>query len=58
VVIVDGGDSRLTLPLDELARRRAYFANHRHVVVAGAGHAIPRHQPARVAELILELAAS
>jgi pimeloyl-ACP methyl ester carboxylesterase len=55
VVIVDGADSRLTLPPDELARRRAYFANHRHVVVAGAAHAIPRHQPARVAELILEL---
>lgn len=58
VVIADGGDSRLTLPADELARRRGYFANHRHVVVAGAGHAIPRHQPARVAELILELASS
>jgi hypothetical protein len=26
-------------------------------VVANAGHAIPRHQPARVAELILELIA-
>ena len=33
----------------------ALFANHRHVVVDNAGHAIPRHQPARVAELILEL---
>jgi pimeloyl-ACP methyl ester carboxylesterase len=57
VTIVDGADSRLTLPAPERERRRAYFANHRHVVVAGAGHAIPRHQPARVAELILELAA-
>jgi pimeloyl-ACP methyl ester carboxylesterase len=55
VVIVDGADSRLTPPSDELARRRGYFANHRHVVVADAGHAIPRHQPAKVAELILEL---
>ncbi len=57
VVIVDGADSRLTQPAEELARRRGNFANHRHVVVAGAGHAIPRHQPARVAELILELVA-
>jgi pimeloyl-ACP methyl ester carboxylesterase len=56
VLIVDGADSKLTLPGDELAQRRAYFANHRHVVVEGAGHAVPRHQPARVAELILELA--
>jgi pimeloyl-ACP methyl ester carboxylesterase len=56
VVIVDGADSRLTLPADERARRRAHFASHRHVVVPGAGHAIPRHQPARTVELILELA--
>lgn len=56
VVIVDGADSQLNLPLDDRARRRAHFANHRHVVVDQAGHAIPRHQPARVAELALELA--
>jgi pimeloyl-ACP methyl ester carboxylesterase len=56
VLIIDGADSRLTLPATELAQRRAHFANHRHVVVADAGHAVPRHQPARVAELILELA--
>ena len=55
VLIIDGADSQLTLTPAELARRRAHFANHRHVVVAGAGHAIPRHQPARVAELILSL---
>jgi pimeloyl-ACP methyl ester carboxylesterase len=58
VVIVDGADSQLTLPAPELARRRSHFANHRHVVVADAGHAIPRHQPARVAELIVELVSS
>jgi pimeloyl-ACP methyl ester carboxylesterase len=55
VLIVDGADSRMSLPVDERARRRAHFANHRHVVVEGAGHMIPRHQPARVAELILQL---
>ena len=56
VVMVDGADSKLNLPAEELAQRRAYFAHHRHVVVDNAGHAIPRHQPARVAELILDLA--
>jgi pimeloyl-ACP methyl ester carboxylesterase len=56
VLLVDGADSKFRLPDDERARRRNYFANHRHVVVADAGHAIPRHQPARVAELLVELA--
>jgi pimeloyl-ACP methyl ester carboxylesterase len=58
VLFVDGADSKLNLPADERARRRAYFADHRHVVVEDAGHMIPRHQPARVAELLLELAAT
>jgi pimeloyl-ACP methyl ester carboxylesterase len=56
VLVADGADSRLNLPADERARRRAELAHHRHVVVEDAGHAIPRHQPARVAQLILELA--
>lgn len=55
VLIADGAASQLNLPADERARRRAHFANHRHVVVEGAGHMIPRHQPARTAELILGL---
>jgi pimeloyl-ACP methyl ester carboxylesterase len=58
VLFVDGADSRTNLADAERARRRAYFSDHRHVVVADSGHAIPRHQPARVAELLLELAAS
>jgi pimeloyl-ACP methyl ester carboxylesterase len=57
VMIIDGADSQFRLPTEERAKRRALFANHRHVVVDNAGHAIPRHQPARVAELILELVA-
>lgn len=57
VVIVDGADSRQNLSAEERARRRAHFANHRHAVVADSGHMIPRNQPARVAELILELVA-
>jgi len=54
VLIVDGADSQLNLPIGERAARRAHFANHRHVVIPGAGHAIQRHQPAALAELILE----
>jgi pimeloyl-ACP methyl ester carboxylesterase len=52
-LILDGADSRMNLPLDERARRRAHFATHQHVEVADAGHAIARHQPARVAELVI-----
>ncbi len=58
VLIVDGADSRLNLPVAERARRRAQFADHRHVIVEQAGHALARHQPARIAELVLELADS
>jgi len=55
VLVVDGEQSRLNLPLPERAARRAHFASHRHVVVPDAGHAVPRHQPAVTAELLLEL---
>lgn len=53
-LIVDGAESRLNLPEAERASRRASFANHRHVVVEGAGHSPQRHQPQRLAELILQ----
>ena len=55
VLIVDGADSRLNLPLAERAQRRAHFARHEHVVVPDAGHAVQRHQPARIAELVRAL---
>jgi pimeloyl-ACP methyl ester carboxylesterase len=54
VLIVDGAESRLNLSAEERASRRASFANHRHVVIEDAGHAVQRHQPARLAELILD----
>jgi pimeloyl-ACP methyl ester carboxylesterase len=57
VLVVDGAESRQNLSSAERSTRRQWFARHRHVVVPDAGHAIPRHQPARVAALILELAA-
>jgi pimeloyl-ACP methyl ester carboxylesterase len=56
VLAVDGADSRLNLSLEERARRRSAFANVRHEIVAGAGHAVPRHQPAAVAKLLIGLA--
>jgi len=55
VVIVDGAESRLNLAADERARRRASFANHRHVTIPGAGHAVPRHQPGALVTEILSL---
>jgi pimeloyl-ACP methyl ester carboxylesterase len=58
VLIVDGEDSTLNLPLAERAARRAHFTNHRHVVIPGAGHAIQRHQPAALADRIVELLGS
>jgi pimeloyl-ACP methyl ester carboxylesterase len=54
-LIVDGADSKLNLSIDERAKRRACFANHRYEVIANAGHAIQRHQPAALADLLLSL---
>lgn len=53
-LIVDGAQSKLNLAEAERASRRASFANHRHVVVDAAGHSPQRHQPAKIAQLILE----
>lgn len=57
VLIVDGARSKLNLPEAERAARRASFARHRHLVIEDAGHAVQRHQPARLAEAILAHAA-
>jgi pimeloyl-ACP methyl ester carboxylesterase len=54
-LIVDGAETRMNLPEPERAVRRAYFANHRHVVLPGAGHMMQRHQPEALANLLLEL---
>jgi pimeloyl-ACP methyl ester carboxylesterase len=55
VLIVDAAQTELNLPESERAQRRAYFAHHRHVIIDEAGHMMQRHQPARLAELLLEL---
>jgi pimeloyl-ACP methyl ester carboxylesterase len=57
VLVIDGGRSKLNLPEAERAARRASFARHRHLVIEDAGHAVQRHQPARLAEAILAHAA-
>jgi pimeloyl-ACP methyl ester carboxylesterase len=61
VLIVDGAESKLNLGEDERASRRAELRNARavrHAVVPGAGHMMMRHQPAAIAALLVELAAS
>lgn len=55
VLIVDANQTQLNLTDDERASRRAVFANHRHATIDGAGHMMQRHQPARLAALLLEL---
>jgi len=53
VLAVDGAQSKLNLSDAERAARRASFARCTHLVIEGAGHAVQRHQPARLAEAIL-----
>ncbi|HLL23757.1 MAG TPA: hypothetical protein VK427_16575, partial [Kofleriaceae bacterium] len=53
VLAIDGARSRLNLPADERAARRAGFANMRHLEIEDAGHAVQRHQPAALAAAIL-----
>ncbi len=54
VLAIDGAQSKMNLPAEERAARRATFPNVRHLVIEGAGHMIPRHQPERLAAAILE----
>ncbi len=53
VLAIDGAQSKLNLPDAERASRRASFANIRHLVIDGAGHAVQRHQPAALATAIV-----
>ncbi|MBX3159970.1 MAG: alpha/beta hydrolase [Deltaproteobacteria bacterium] len=56
-LIVDGAQSRLNLHEAERAARRACFPNARHLVLDQAGHALQRHQPAKLAAAIFSLGA-
>lgn len=52
VLCIDGARSKLNLSEDERARRRAVFANVKHLVL-DAGHAVQRHRAPEVAAAIM-----
>jgi len=54
VLAIDGAQSKLNLPEAERAARRASFRDIRHLVIEDAGHAVQRHQPAALADAILD----
>jgi pimeloyl-ACP methyl ester carboxylesterase len=57
VLYVEGGASTFRLPSPEVDARLAHIKTARRAVVDGAGHAIARHQPAALAELLAEFLA-
>ncbi len=52
VLCIDGADSRLRVPDPETKARMAFLQNARREVIAGAGHAVQRHQPDALAALL------
>ncbi len=54
VLYLDGDRSQLRLPDPEVDRRLAMFPTARRATIAGAGHALMRHQPAAVAAALLD----
>ena len=54
VLYLDGDRSTLRLPDAEVDRRLALFRDARRATIAGAGHALMRHQPAAVAAALLD----
>lgn len=54
VLYLDGERSALRLPEPEVARRLAHFRDPRRATIAGAGHALMRHQPAAVTAALLD----
>ena len=54
VLYVDGDRSLFRLPEPEVTRRLGHFRDARRATIAGAGHALMRHQPAAVAALLLD----
>lgn len=55
VLCIDGAQSKLNLPSDERAARRASFSRVRHLVIEGAGHAVQRHRPHELVAAIASL---
>jgi len=54
VLAVDGARSQLNLSEAERAARRAELAQCTHAVLAASGHMMQRHQPAELAQLLVE----
>ena len=52
VLCVDGADSRLRVPDAETKARMSFLRDARREVIAGAGHAVQRHQPDALAALL------
>jgi pimeloyl-ACP methyl ester carboxylesterase len=57
VLYVDGDRSLLRLPEDETTRRLSNLRAVRRATIAGAGHALARHQPAAVAATLADFLA-
>ncbi|MCA9595251.1 MAG: alpha/beta hydrolase [Myxococcales bacterium] len=54
VLLVDGTESSFAAMGAEAERRAACFQDARRVEISGAGHMIQRHQPLRLAEVLLD----
>ena len=57
-LLVEGEKSQFRHPPAEAERRAACFKDVRRATVPGAGHAMQRHQPAALAELLTEFLSS
>ncbi|HEY7954521.1 MAG TPA: alpha/beta hydrolase [Polyangia bacterium] len=58
VLLVEGDRSDFRLAPEDDARRRACFPHAARAVVEGAGHMMQRHQPARLARLLVDFLSS
>jgi pimeloyl-ACP methyl ester carboxylesterase len=53
-LLVDGAESAFRLAPEEEARRYGAFEHARHVVLPGAAHMMQRHQPAALAQVLVD----
>jgi len=54
VLLVDGSESSFRRRADEQRRRETAIADRRNVTITGAAHMMQRHQPAALAEQLIE----
>lgn len=57
VLVVEGEQSAFRHATAEWDRRAGFLAHHERAVLAGAGHMMQRHQPATLADMLLEFLA-